>query len=255
LNEFNPIDPVQIKRRSGYASPVNLVAEQKLERRARILDAVRELVAERGWRDVTMRDLARRCRVSVPTLYNQFGGKDELLAAAALGHFGELLERTVREAGPGGWQRLLALVGRCAENMTGQSAYHRSLLEAFALARETGPVQDRFVADLTRALVAELDAMRGKGELDEWIDADLLAGQITATCVSASARWARGGLGDAGLRAAMLHGASLLLLAGARGDARRGLEQAARAAQAELASAALERSPRRRRRPATRRAR
>jgi hypothetical protein len=38
---------------------VDLMAEQKLERRARILAAVRELLAERGWREVTIRDLAR----------------------------------------------------------------------------------------------------------------------------------------------------------------------------------------------------
>jgi AcrR family transcriptional regulator len=233
---------------------VDLVTEQKLERRARILAAVRELVAERGWRELTVRDLASRCRVSVPTLYNQFGGKDGLLAAAALGHYAELLERTVREAGPGGWRRLLALVGRCAENMTSQSAYHRSLLEAFAVARETGPVQEGFVADLTRALAAELDEMRRQGQLEGWIDAELLAGQITAACVSASARWARGALGDAGLRAAMLHAASLLLLSGARGEARVGIERAARAAQVELARS-LHAPRRRARRAPLRRAR
>jgi AcrR family transcriptional regulator len=231
---------------------VDLVTEQKLERRERILAAVRELVAERGWREATMRDLARRSRVSIPTLYNQFGGKDDLLAAAALGHFRELLERTVREAGPGGWRRLLALVERCAENMTRQSAYHRSLLEAFAVARETGPVQDAFVADLTRALAAELGEMRRQGALEEWVDAELLAAQITASCVSASVRWARGALGDAGLRAAMLHAASLLLLGAARGEARRGVERAARAAQAELAAEALRAAARRPRRAAGR---
>ena len=234
---------------------MDLVTEQKLERRARILAAVRELVAERGWRDVTVRDLARRCRVSVPTLYNQFGGKDELLAAAALAHFAELLERTVWEAGPGGFERLLALVARCAENMTGQSAYHRSLLEAFAVARETGLVQDAFVDDLTRALAVELAEMRRKDQLEDWVDDELLAGQITASCVSASVRWARGGLGDAGLRAAMLHAASLLLLGAARGEARRGLERAARAAQAELSADRFARSGPRRRRAAQRRAR
>jgi AcrR family transcriptional regulator len=240
---------------SGYASGVDLVTEQKLERRARILCAVRELVAERGWREITVRDLALRCRVSVPTLYNQFGGKDELLAAAALGPFAELLERTVREVGPGGWRRLLALVARCAENMTSQSAYHRSLLTAFAVARETGPVQDGLVAELTRALAAELDEMRRAGQLESWIDTGLVAAEITAACVSASVRWARGAHGDAGLRAAMLHAASLLLLGAARGEAHPGLERAARSAQAELARESRARSGRRARRPARRRVR
>ncbi|HEX5064661.1 MAG TPA: helix-turn-helix domain-containing protein [Myxococcota bacterium] len=233
---------------------MDLVTEQMLERRERILAAVRELVAERGWRAVTMRDLARRCRVSVPTLYNQFGGKDELLATAALGPFRELLELTVREQAPSGWRRVLALVERCAENMTNQSSYHRALLEAFAVARETGPVRERFVSSLTRALAEELAEMRRLGQLQAWADAELLAGQITASCVSASVRWSQGGLGDSGLRAAMLHAASLLLLGVALGEARSGVESSARAAQAELAEPVVA-SPRRRpRRAALRRA-
>ena len=226
-----------------------------LERRGRILSAVRELVGERGWRELTMRDLARRCRVSVPTLYNQFGGKNELLATAALGHFRELLERTVREAEPSGWRRLLALVERCAENMTSQSGYHRALLEAFAVARETGPVREHFVAYLTSALAAELAEMRRLGQLEAWVDAELLAGQITASCVIASVRWSQGGLDDAGLRAAMLHAASLLLLGTALGDARRGVERTARATQAQLAGPGQASSRRRSRRTPQRRAR
>jgi AcrR family transcriptional regulator len=224
---------------------LDLVAEQMLERRARILAAVRELVAERGWRDVTIRDLARRCRVSVPTLYNRFGGKDELLAAAAIGHFTDLLEKVARESGPAGWRRALLLVRRCAEHMTGQSAYHRSLLEVFAVSRETDPTQAAFVADLTGALAAEIETMRRRRELEAWIDPALLAGQISAACVSASVLWARGGLGDAGLRAAMLHAASLLLLAAARGRVRAALVREARGAQEELAREASARAGRR----------
>jgi AcrR family transcriptional regulator len=218
---------------------VDLVTEQKLERRQRILDAVRGLVAERGWAGLTVRDLAQRCRVSVPTLYNQFGGKDGLLAAAVEGHFRQLLERVAREGGPRGWRRLVALATRCAENMTRQSAYHRSLVEAFAVARETGPVQGSLVADLTAAFADELAAMREQGELADWVDPALLASQLTAASVSAAVSWARGGLSDAGLRAAMPHAASLLVLGVAAGAARRGLERSARTTQATLASEGL----------------
>jgi len=230
---------------------MDLVTEQKLERRQRMLEAVRELVAERGWSGLTVRDLAQRCRVSIPTLYNQFGGKDGLLAAAVEGHFRQVLERIARDAGPGGWRRLVALAARCAENMTHQSAYHRSLIEAFAVARETGPVQAGMLADLTAAFAGELRAMREQAELVAWVDPALLAGQLTAACVSAAVSWARGGLSDAALRAAMPHAASLLVLGVSTGAARRGLERSARATQAALAAEGLG-SPRRKpRRAAT----
>jgi AcrR family transcriptional regulator len=214
---------------------MDLITEQRLWRRQRMLDAVREAVAEIGWAELTVRDLARRCRVSIPTIYNQFGGKDGLLTAAAEGHFRGVLERVTREGGPRGWRRLLALAARSAENMTRQSAYHRALVSAFAVARETGPAQAALVRDLTAAFAAELQVMREQGQLADWVEVALLASQLTGACVSASAAWARGILSDAGLRASMPHSVSTLVLGVARGAARRGLEQSARREQAVLA--------------------
>lgn len=75
---------------------MDLVAEQRLERRARILAAVRELLAERGWREVTIRDLARHCRVSVPTLYNQFGDSGLRAARSAQAELAAERRRSAR---------------------------------------------------------------------------------------------------------------------------------------------------------------
>src|SRR6185369_11664248 len=58
---------------------MGLLEDQKAERRARILATARRLIAERGFDGLTMRELASASRVSVPTLYNLFGGKHALL--------------------------------------------------------------------------------------------------------------------------------------------------------------------------------
>src|SRR6187200_1628947 len=58
---------------------MSLFEEHKAERRKRILAAARELIAERGYDGLTMRELAAASRVSVPTLYNLFGGKQAIL--------------------------------------------------------------------------------------------------------------------------------------------------------------------------------
>jgi len=49
------------------------------QRRERILAAAREIVAEQGTAGLSMRDLARKSRVTVPTVYNLVGGKDAVL--------------------------------------------------------------------------------------------------------------------------------------------------------------------------------
>src|SRR4051794_9182134 len=60
---------------------MSLLVEHKLERRRNIQKAARALIEERGYEGLTMRDLAERARVSVPTLYNLFGSKDAILIA------------------------------------------------------------------------------------------------------------------------------------------------------------------------------
>jgi AcrR family transcriptional regulator len=55
---------------------------RQLERRARILEAARQLAAEGGYEAVQMRDVASRADVALGTLYRYFASKDHLLAAA-----------------------------------------------------------------------------------------------------------------------------------------------------------------------------
>ena len=63
------------------SSAVTLRVEQKAERRSRILAAAREIIAESGYPELTMRDLARQARVTVPTIYNLIGSKEAVLFA------------------------------------------------------------------------------------------------------------------------------------------------------------------------------
>ena len=66
---------------------MNLIEEQALERRERILETVRQCIASQGVLDLTIRDLATACRVSVPTLYRGFGSKEQLLVEAIRSFF------------------------------------------------------------------------------------------------------------------------------------------------------------------------
>ena len=52
------------------------------ERRERILEAARGLIESRGYEGLTMRDLAGASGVTVPTVYNLIGSKEEVLFAA-----------------------------------------------------------------------------------------------------------------------------------------------------------------------------
>lgn len=212
---------------------MDLVTEQKLERRERILEAARELITEHGYDGLTMRDLAAHCRVSVPTLYNQFGSKAELLAHAVRVHFEGLLSRSDRGRARGA-RRLVAVVNVCVDEMIRIPAYYRSLMSAFMAAGETVPLQASLASELSSELETVLVDLKEAGQIEAWASPAVLARQITAACIASSIVWALGGLDDRSLRAAMTHAAAAVSLGVAVGPTRKTLEKEARRAQAVM---------------------
>lgn len=200
-----------------YARAMDLVTEQRLARRAAILESARQMIAERGYEAVTVRDLAVRCRVSVPTLYNQFGGKDALLAAAVEEHFVGVLNAADLTAAAPGFERLERVVSQCATQLLTLSAYHRRLIEAFASLEQTTAVQQRIAEGLTAVFTDELVAMRAARQLEAWADTELIAEHLTSSCISAAVIWSSGTLPDAHLMPAMRYATALVLVGITRG--------------------------------------
>ena len=69
----------------------------------RILDAAEALFAERGYDGATLRDVAARVGIRIPSLYNHFDGKDSLYAAVldrGIRPVAELLGEFVQRGGP-----------------------------------------------------------------------------------------------------------------------------------------------------------
>ncbi len=82
--------------------------------RERILDAAEALFAERGYEGTTLRDVAARVGLRIPSLYNHFDSKDSLYAA--------VLER---DLGP-----LLRLLGEMVEQARDASSAAEQTIEA-----------------------------------------------------------------------------------------------------------------------------
>ena len=61
--------------------PVSVRAHNMQKRRARILAEARGLLARGGFEAMNLRDLARLAAVTVPTIYNLIGNKEEVIVA------------------------------------------------------------------------------------------------------------------------------------------------------------------------------
>jgi AcrR family transcriptional regulator len=213
---------------------MDLITRQRMERRAAILTAARELIAERGYDALTVRDLAERCRVSVPTLYNQFGDKDGVLRAAIEEHFLEVLSSTPVAASNPGYDRLIHIIDQSAEQILMLSAYHQRLLEAFAAIRSTVPVQQSVANQLARAMQAELQAMREQNQLVDWANPTSIASQMTSASIAVAVVWSSGLVPDHQFIASTQYSTGLVLLGVAAGQTREHLEQRVRIAQQTL---------------------
>ncbi|SEF88788.1 DNA-binding transcriptional regulator, AcrR family [Thermomonospora echinospora] len=66
----------------------------RADRERQMLDMAEEVFAERGYRAASMEEIAERCGVSKPMLYEYFGSKDGLLTAAIDRSKAELYEAT-----------------------------------------------------------------------------------------------------------------------------------------------------------------
>ena len=83
--------------RSGHSVPALMkdkaLTPLQIERKARVLQCTREMLAEQGYEGLQMRLLAERAGVALMTLYNRFGNKDDLVLLSLQELLGELAAR------------------------------------------------------------------------------------------------------------------------------------------------------------------
>jgi AcrR family transcriptional regulator len=215
---------------------MDLVTKQREERKNRILEVARDLIADRGYDGVTMRDLADESLVSVPTLYNLFGGKQELLLAAIESYFLELLRDTERSGRDEGLPQLMSLAEAIAREMLQRAAYARSLMRFFGGPSDTRGLHEFAAQELTNKVILALDQMKSKQQLASWVEPRVLGERLASQFIIISFEWASGYLSDSAMQAAIPYSLGITLLGLARGEAAEELEVLARENQSAAAA-------------------
>jgi len=138
--------------------PRPLSQAQHAERQALILRETRALAREAGWGAVTMRAVAERSGLTAPSVYEQFAGKDALLAAVAAAGFAEMATALRTDAG-GGLRRCAQRYWRVAESEPAlyELMFHRPLTLRFASATTPPELHDGFAALASHVVVAARD--------------------------------------------------------------------------------------------------
>ncbi len=214
---------------------MGLLDQNKSERRARILKAARRVVARSGYDGLTMRDLAEAARVSVPTLYNLFGGKDAILAAA----MAESVERISGLVVPPG----TTFFGRAQLGFDAGMAmiadapdFYRRLIPLFMTSAEARPIRARTELGFHALMTANLTAARDAGELVAWAEPRVVAGHMWAQYMAAFLHWGVGECDLDGFRTIALSGICHVLLGVTRGRFAEEVEACARSIAPHIAA-------------------
>jgi AcrR family transcriptional regulator len=174
---------------TGTAS---LATEVKIDRRTRIMLEARALLAAEGFEGLSLRRLADRAGVTVPTVYNLVGGKEQILLELVLEMIAVIKKvlEGIDEDDP--LTRAEAIVLLAIAEIERAPDFHRAALLAIDAFDRNGARTDLAGVERKAAEMQEGAAVtaRRKGLLEGRINAKLIADQIFRTYRSASRDWA-----------------------------------------------------------------
>ncbi len=176
------------KTKSGAAKP-----ETKEDRRARILMCARQLMGEGGFDGLSLRKLAAASDVTVPTIYNLIGGKDEILfeLVASMIEKVEVALEDIDEDHP--LEKAEAVVIVATKDIECDPDFHRAAhlagdyLERSSCGLETSNKLGRRAATMQENAAR---AAQERGLLEGRISARLIGEQIFRNYYSAASAWA-----------------------------------------------------------------
>ncbi len=195
---------------------MSLFAEHKAERRARIQKAAAELVKQRGYEGLTMRELAQVARVAVPTLYNLFGSKDAILVAELEAQATQIAAR-LPDGGDSFFQRGQAAFETGMRLVETAPDLYRAVMHMFLTSPESAPMRHRLEEGYIAIMAMNLTAAKAAGQLAAWANPDTVARHMFAQYMAAFLAWGIGELDTPSFRLAALSGLCHILAGPARG--------------------------------------
>lgn len=170
---------------------MNSLTRTQVERRERILEAVRDRLSSHGYDGLSMRDLADSANVSPTTLYNLFGGKDALVLAALRDLLGQIAER-VAQSEATGMRRLLVGAEEIGKQIVATPEYAEGMTRTLFNADPADPICDLLLANGIEGNRQALVEMQALGEIQRHIDVEAFARDLTGRGWMVILLWMKG---------------------------------------------------------------
>ncbi len=206
------------------------LSENRLLRRAKILRATLDLVAERGYDAVTVDELATAGRVTKKTLYDIYGSKQSLVAQAVALRLDGLVENFTAAPAADGLERLLSVVRQTCEAVLATPALSRALAPMLISSADEFHLSTYF----ERLHRQAIDQMMADRQLQPWVNVDFTARSMMFDQISIQNMWAGGNIADEHYTGFALLSAMRIITPLARASVRKDLVEEIRRHQSEL---------------------
>ncbi len=164
---------------------------KQAERRQRILVAVRKLVSNLGYAQVSMRDVAAEAGVAHATLYNLYTNKDNLVLAALQDNIGRVA-RIRQEENTNPVEKYLGIVRAVVQDVVDGPRYAEAMSQLLFNASPTDDVVKVLIANRIAYDRRSLLDMKDHGLIMDNADLEPLARQLTGTYWSSMLLWMKG---------------------------------------------------------------
>ena len=162
-------------RKQTYDSP------RQLARRALILETTRELLSKHGYAGTTVRDVAEQAGVAKGTLYNIYGGKDELIYSAVIDVRDDILDRAIELTPSPGIDTILKTNEILCEEILRTPSYAEAVSRALFGATPAKMLVPSLIELPIEHTRGELEVAIELDQIDRDVDCRRLARQLVMT--------------------------------------------------------------------------
>lgn len=223
------VKPERALKRAGVYQSTNLK-----DRERRILNVMRDLLADVGYEALKMSDVAKRAGVARATLYNAYGNKEHL-ALLAIEDSLEQIRATVEKKEPAeGLEAVLVRGEANTKQMLSVPEYTREMARLMFRADRNHPIVDTlFVSDRSR-VIRDIEDAQKLGQLRDDFTAEQISDRIRAQSWGTILEWSLGTTTNEDLEVNSYLGLLLILHSVAKGSAKATLSKKLEALSASI---------------------
>ncbi len=168
---------------------------RQADQHERVLESTRQMLAEVGYEGLQMRALAEAAGVSLMTIYNRFGNKDDLILLALQDMLAELGEQAAA-SGCTGIELVLENAAIVAEQILATPKYAKAMALMLFNGEPGSPIVAALLANNVEQANTRIAEMRAARQINDAVDAGALARNLGVCTWSTILLWMKGLIAD-----------------------------------------------------------